>query len=135
MKNPELLRKFSQTIKALRTERGLSQVEFARALGVTPGAVCNWESAINGPSQKKLRAIAECLNVPLKLLQCEQDAQRVSEDSLFIDAIAIAKTAESEVFGKLRKELKTTLRRAKGLVLQIESMQDSLRLRSKCRPL
>lgn len=59
---------FFQTIRLLRVQRGLSQVEFARFLGVTPAAVCNWEKGLSSPAEKRLAAIAQKLGVPVESL-------------------------------------------------------------------
>lgn len=51
------------TIKNRRSEVGITQVELAKAVGVTQGAVAQWESGITSPNIKllpKLASILEC---------------------------------------------------------------------------
>jgi transcriptional regulator with XRE-family HTH domain len=55
-------------IRSLRIQNGLSQVEFARELKVTPGAVCNWEKGVSPPSAKNLALVARAFGVSLELL-------------------------------------------------------------------
>jgi transcriptional regulator with XRE-family HTH domain len=123
-KNTEFVREFSQMIKVLRLARGLSQVELAQTLGITPGAICNWENEVNGPSRKHLRAIAEWQQVSLEHLLHNLVGDSASAGPGGSQPV---KTDNLEVVGRLRKELKTTLKRAKGLVLKIEAMQSVLR--------
>lgn len=51
-------------IEQLRKRAGLSQVELAKALNITQGAVSQWENGISVPSSEKLPEIA-------KILGCE----------------------------------------------------------------
>ncbi len=46
----------------------MSQVEFSHFLGVTPGAVCNWEKGLRRPAERRMVVIAEKLGVPVELL-------------------------------------------------------------------
>lgn len=55
-------------IKAVREFRGLSQVELARQVGISPGAIGNYEN--NSREQpRKLSGIADALGVSLKWLE------------------------------------------------------------------
>lgn len=49
-------------IKRIREQRGISQREFAEALGVTQGAVSHWELGRRKPDIDDLIAIARFLN-------------------------------------------------------------------------
>ena len=40
---------FSQRLKELRTDRGLSMKELAKEIEATDAAVCNWENGVNEP--------------------------------------------------------------------------------------
>ena len=53
-------------IKRIREQKGISQKDFAEALGVTPGAVSHWEQGRRKPGIDDLIAIA-------KLLECKVD--------------------------------------------------------------
>ncbi len=50
-------------LKKLRTEKGLSQAELGRLLGVTGQTVLNWENGIFEPRIKDLIAIADFFGV------------------------------------------------------------------------
>lgn len=54
-----------KTIKELRAAAGLTQLELAMQVGVTPSAVYNWERGKNEPSATNLRDIAKALGVPM----------------------------------------------------------------------
>ena len=53
----------NENIKMLRTNRGLNQVEFAKALGVSKQCVSNWENDNVMPSVEMLVRIANFFNV------------------------------------------------------------------------
>lgn len=53
-------------IRRLREAQGFSQMEFATALGVTPGAVSHWENGRRKPNINDLVRIAQ-------LLKCKVD--------------------------------------------------------------
>ncbi|MBR3796026.1 MAG: helix-turn-helix transcriptional regulator [Clostridia bacterium] len=48
-------------IKILRVTKGLNQQELAESLGVTQGAVSQWELGISQPSNKMLPRLAKVL--------------------------------------------------------------------------
>ncbi len=52
-----------KTIKELRSEQGLTQLEVAYRIGVTPLSVSNWERAVSVPTVAKLRALAGLFGV------------------------------------------------------------------------
>ena len=54
---------FSERLKKLRLERGLSQEELAARLDVSPGSVGNWEMGPHTPHPKTLRKIAALFEV------------------------------------------------------------------------
>ena len=53
----------NKRIRELRIARGMSQVQFASALGVTKQCVSNWENDNIRPSVEMLIRIADCLGV------------------------------------------------------------------------
>ena len=53
----------NETIKKLRLARGLNQVEFAKAMGVSKQCVSNWENDNVMPSIEMLVKIADYFNV------------------------------------------------------------------------
>ena len=48
-------------IQAFRKQKGLSQVELARSIGVTPQAVSKWESGKSAPDISLLPMVASTL--------------------------------------------------------------------------
>ena len=52
-------------IKRAREAAGLSQNDLAKSLGVTPGAVSQWETGYSGPKRGLLDSLAKALNLPL----------------------------------------------------------------------
>lgn len=52
-----------ERIRETRRKRGLSQVDLARAIGVTQPAVANWESGVHDPRRVVLARIADTLDV------------------------------------------------------------------------
>lgn len=51
------------TIKRARIFAELSQTELAEKVGVTPGAVSQWESGATKPSAKRLKRLAKALKL------------------------------------------------------------------------
>lgn len=47
----------SITLKAMRVNRGLSQAEAAKAIGVTSVTISNWETGKTMPTRKAIRRI------------------------------------------------------------------------------
>jgi transcriptional regulator with XRE-family HTH domain len=71
------MRSLAERIKALRIERGLSQKELASLVGVTSGAVSNWEAGTRENIRgEPLFALAAALGVsPEDLLARAQTAE------------------------------------------------------------
>lgn len=65
--------KFSNRLKALRAESGLSQAEFAKSVGCTKSSINMYERGKREPGLEKLEAFADFLNVDLDFLlgKCE----------------------------------------------------------------
>ena len=59
---------FSERLKALRKEHGLSQEELASKLEVSPGSVGNWEIGPFQPHPKTLKKIAGLFDVEVSYL-------------------------------------------------------------------
>ncbi len=55
--------KLSEHIKEFRRQRGLTQEQFAEAMGVTVGAVSKWESASTVPELAMVLDIADFFEV------------------------------------------------------------------------
>ena len=62
-------------IEKLRTKADLSQVELAEALGITQGAVSQWENGAGFPTSDKLPKLAKLLNCSIDdLYEVEEKA-------------------------------------------------------------
>ena len=59
------MKNFGELIAKLRKERGMSQGEFATAIGVTKQAISNYERNTRKPPYETLEAIADVFNVPI----------------------------------------------------------------------
>ena len=54
-----------QNIREAREAKGMTQEQVAKMVGVTQGAVAQWENGLTHPSFDKLVRIADVLEVPL----------------------------------------------------------------------
>jgi len=64
-----------KTIRALREERGWTQLELANAIGVTPATVYNWERGKYEPKASQLRALARAFGVSMDDVDFEGDRE------------------------------------------------------------
>ncbi|RSJ78861.1 HTH-type transcriptional regulator ImmR [Streptococcus cristatus] len=59
---------FSERLKELRRQVGLTQVEVAEKLGISQPAYASWERGVKKPTQENLVKIAQILNVSVDYL-------------------------------------------------------------------
>ena len=59
---------FGEKLKDLRLEKGIGQVELAKALGVSKGIVSLWENNLREPKLSCLIAIAQFFGVSIDFL-------------------------------------------------------------------
>ena len=59
------------SLKKRRLEKGLSQVEIAKKLGINKSSYCSWESGRAKPNQKNLIALSKILDVPVTYFESE----------------------------------------------------------------
>jgi putative transcriptional regulator len=59
---------FSERLKQLRKDAGLTQVDVAEKLGISQPAYASWERGIKKPTQENLVKIAQILNVSVDYL-------------------------------------------------------------------
>lgn len=52
-----------KSIKEARKAKGLTQEQLAKLVGVTQGAVAQWEKGIAHPSFDKLKSVADALEI------------------------------------------------------------------------
>jgi transcriptional regulator with XRE-family HTH domain len=55
----EYKNKFRDNLKELRIEKGLGQVELAKAIGVSKGVISLWENGLREPSMYSLIMLAK----------------------------------------------------------------------------
>ena len=73
---------FGATISALRKEKGLTQLELARQMGVTDKAVSKWERNLSFPDVASLPKLAEVLGTSVdELLEVKTAAQEEPTES------------------------------------------------------
>ena len=60
-----------KTIRALREERGWTQLGLANAIGVTPATVYNWERGKYEPKASQLRSLARVFGVGMDAIDFE----------------------------------------------------------------
>ena len=54
---------FGKTIKAIRKEKGMTQVQLAKFLGVSEASICNWEKGNFTPNRFGIKVITEKLGI------------------------------------------------------------------------
>ena len=59
---------FSERLKKLRKDTGLTQVDVASKLGISQQAYASWERGVKKPTQDNLVKIAQILNVSVDYL-------------------------------------------------------------------
>lgn len=79
----------SDTIKQIRKSHYLNQTEFANRIGVTQGAVSQWENGLTRPNLDQLRAISAAFGVSVDNIV----AQLNSEPRRDLDAINIRRAS------------------------------------------
>lgn len=65
----------AERITALRRQKGMTQSQLAKKLGVSRGCVANWENCIREPDASNLLALASCFSVSIEYL-CGRSDQR-----------------------------------------------------------
>lgn len=79
----------SDTIKQIRKSRYLNQTEFANRIGVTQGAVSQWENGLTRPNLDQLRAISAAFNVSVNEIIEETEESRRDLDAINIRRSAV----------------------------------------------
>lgn len=72
MDNKELIRKIEIRLKELGKTKG----EFYKGAGITSASYSQWNTGEYSPSKRKLRAIAEYLDVPMAYLSGQTDEKK-----------------------------------------------------------
>ena len=72
---------FSEIIKTLRTEKGFSQTQLAKEIGVSPGNVGDWETGRSKPGYNALAALTRIFGVSADyLLELDTSPVKTSID-------------------------------------------------------
>lgn len=79
-------------IKALRTARGLTQMDIARICGVTDGAVSTWERGIADPRMGALQKLADYFGIKISEL---------IEDDTHLQPVDLSDTVSIPVYGRI----------------------------------
>ena len=61
-----------KTIRQLREEKGLTQLQLAVELGVTPSTIYTWESGRSELKVRQLRKLAELFGVSMDVIALEE---------------------------------------------------------------
>ena len=79
--------KFNEMLKYLRTSRGITQAEFAKAMGLSPSTVGMYETGEREPNFETEEKIADYFNVSLDVLRGKDtrtsalDLSKLSKDN------------------------------------------------------
>ena len=73
---------FGEMVRTLRAEKGMTQLDLARKMGVTDKAVSKWERDLSIPDVASLPKLAEELGTSVdELLQAKTAAQEAATES------------------------------------------------------
>ena len=73
---------FSERLKDLRKQAGLTQVDVAEKLGISQPAYASWERGVKKPTQENLVKIAQILNVSVDYLVGNSDEKSDELDNI-----------------------------------------------------
>lgn len=66
-------RKFSEKLKELRTEQGLSYEKLSKIVGVSPMSLCRWENGYADITSDNLQVLADFFKVSTDFLLGRED--------------------------------------------------------------
>ena len=75
----------AETLKSLRTEKGLTQLEMAEQLFVTRSTVARWENGSRLPDAAMINRLSKCLNVDANILLNTADQSDESPNVIMVD--------------------------------------------------
>ena len=96
---------FSERLKDLRRQAGLTQVEVAEKLGISQPAYASWERGVKKPTQNNLLKIAQILNVSVDYLVGNSEEKSDELDSIELLFRMNSKGLTEEEKGIFKKEL------------------------------
>ena len=59
---------FEERLKEVRADKGVGQVELAKAIGVSKGIISLWENGLREPKLSNLIALSKFFEVPIDFL-------------------------------------------------------------------
>ena len=134
MNNREILGK---KLQALRKSKKLSQTKLAQFLGISPGAVNQWERGITSPDTNNLKAIANYFNVTLDSLLSDDseiltpsgsiESKSIIRPILYVSESCEIKRISPELYSLMQKlsKLKREHLKALGQIIDSMSTKDS----------
>lgn len=96
---------FSERLKDLRKQAGLTQVDVAERLGVSQPAYASWERGVKKPTQENLVKIAQTLNVSVDYLVGNSEEKNDELDNIELLFRMNSKGLTKEEKEIFRKEL------------------------------
>lgn len=98
---------FSENIKALRKQRGLTQEQLSEAMGITASAVYKWEQKLSVPDIEVIMELASFFGVSVDALigykMCTSDKERILQELKRIKLQKDYQTCWEDVEGWLRR--------------------------------
>lgn len=79
--------KFSETLRKIRLERGLSQKRLAEMAGLSQAAIYQWEKGTREPKLQQLEKLASALNIPIDEFLGLSDDLFINHIESFITAL------------------------------------------------
>lgn len=96
---------FSERLKTLRKEAGLTQVDVAEKLGISQPAYASWERGVKKPTQVNLVKIAQVLNVSVDYLVGNSEEKAGELDNIELLFRMNSKELTEEEKAVFKKEL------------------------------
>mgnify|MGYP000792751813 FL=1 len=84
----EFQQQFSKRLREIRISSGISQEEFAEAVGVAPKTVSYWENGHNAISFNKLPVMANALGIPIYKLFVFTDSLTKNDNQDIIEFLS-----------------------------------------------
>ena len=97
--------KFSERLKDLRKQAGLTQVDVAERLGISQPAYASWERGVKKPTQENLVKIAQTLNVSVDYLVGNSEEKTDELDNIELLFRMNSKGLKKEEKAVFKKEL------------------------------
>ena len=105
---------FADRIKQLREEVGFSQIELATRLGVSSGAIGNWETGKRVPRGELLESVADLFNVDIDYLlgRCSERPEYNLEETFIISLYRLADECDKDAIKAILRKYDVSQKRA-----------------------